>query len=202
MGKKHTNDNIIKAAIKEFANNPYHKANTNNIALSAGVSKGTVFLHFKNKKQLYLSCIENVYEKNFKAAAEQNFNEIKDFFEKMITISKWKLSYFKEFSDDTMLFYKCYFNCPVEVKEDVNKIFLNFAKMAKNQYFEEPDFSSYCFNPKYTTQDIHKYIQLINLGVEANLRKSAGDNFTKIDMESYYKDWFDMIEIFKNGLQK
>lgn len=44
---------IINAALRVFAENPYKKANTADIAAAAGISKGLLFHYFGNKQTLY-----------------------------------------------------------------------------------------------------------------------------------------------------
>lgn len=44
---------MLDAGFKVFANNPYKKANTAEIAAAAGISKGLLFHYFDNKQGLY-----------------------------------------------------------------------------------------------------------------------------------------------------
>ncbi len=44
---------IINSALQEFSLNDYDKASTNNIVKNAGISKGSLFQYFANKKALY-----------------------------------------------------------------------------------------------------------------------------------------------------
>ena len=44
---------IVNAGFKAFAENPYKKANTADIAAAAGISKGLLFHYFSNKQTLY-----------------------------------------------------------------------------------------------------------------------------------------------------
>ncbi|MGM0445781.1 MAG: TetR/AcrR family transcriptional regulator, partial [Bacillota bacterium] len=49
---------IIEAALKEFSLNDYNSASTNNIVKDAGISKGSMYQYFDNKKDLYLYLLE------------------------------------------------------------------------------------------------------------------------------------------------
>lgn len=51
-------EQIIRAAMKEFATQGYDRASTNNIVKEAGISKGSLFHYFGNKKNLYLFIYE------------------------------------------------------------------------------------------------------------------------------------------------
>lgn len=44
---------IFDAAIKEFSNNGYSGATMDNIAVQAGVAKGTLYYHFKSKEEIF-----------------------------------------------------------------------------------------------------------------------------------------------------
>lgn len=46
-------DKLIKAALDEFTQKSYDEASLNNIIKNAGISKGSFYYHFKNKKDLY-----------------------------------------------------------------------------------------------------------------------------------------------------
>lgn len=48
---------IVQTAIKLFSEQPFHKVRLDDVAAAAGVGKGTVYIYFKNKEDLYYSMI-------------------------------------------------------------------------------------------------------------------------------------------------
>lgn len=48
-------ERIFRNAAAEFARHGYHKANVNSIARRAGIAKGSVYLYFTDKRDLYCS---------------------------------------------------------------------------------------------------------------------------------------------------
>jgi AcrR family transcriptional regulator len=44
---------IIQTAVKLFSEQPFHKVRLDDVAEAAGVGKGTVYIYFKNKEELY-----------------------------------------------------------------------------------------------------------------------------------------------------
>ena len=50
---------IFKAAAQVFAEKGYHGANTKEIAARAGVSIGTLYFNFKDKRQILLTLLAN-----------------------------------------------------------------------------------------------------------------------------------------------
>lgn len=51
---------ILQVCIEEFVENGYKNASTNTIVNRLGISKGVLFLYFKNKKSLYLYLVEYI----------------------------------------------------------------------------------------------------------------------------------------------
>ena len=47
---------IIRVATRFFADVGYRRTNIADIAIESGIGKGSIYLHFKNKKELFLSC--------------------------------------------------------------------------------------------------------------------------------------------------
>ena len=62
--KKNIKNKIIKSAISTFSKYGYDKSRMDDIAKTAKLSKGTIYLYFKNKEEL------------FNAISERNTNEL------------------------------------------------------------------------------------------------------------------------------
>ena len=64
-------DAILRAAVHEFVKNGFTRAKTSDIAESAGISKGSVFQYFENKKELFIHCAKWGLEVFMKKLDEQ-----------------------------------------------------------------------------------------------------------------------------------
>ncbi|WP_017796062.1 TetR/AcrR family transcriptional regulator [Oceanobacillus kimchii] len=53
---------IIEIAAREFAEKGYDNSNINEIATMSGIGKGTIYLYFKTKKELYLATMQTVVD--------------------------------------------------------------------------------------------------------------------------------------------
>ena len=60
---KSKQENILNAAISEFANVGYDRASTDNIVAKAGISKGSLFNYFSNKQKLYEDVVDYIMAK-------------------------------------------------------------------------------------------------------------------------------------------
>ena len=64
-------DIIMRAAVHEFTKNGFTRAKISDIALNAGISKGSVFQYFDNKKELFIHCAKWGLEVFMKKLDEQ-----------------------------------------------------------------------------------------------------------------------------------
>ncbi|MCK4524649.1 TetR/AcrR family transcriptional regulator [candidate division WOR-3 bacterium] len=60
MNKK---EKIMNAAINFFSENGFDKSALDDIAKYAGVGKGTLYLYFKDKEDIYIKSIKNIFDK-------------------------------------------------------------------------------------------------------------------------------------------
>ena len=73
-------DRILNSAMKEFAQNGFEKASTNEIVKEAGISKGLLFHYFKDKKNLFLFLYDYCIEAGMKEFYEKVNLDERDFF--------------------------------------------------------------------------------------------------------------------------
>lgn len=53
-----TQDRIVAAARKLFGEHGFHGTTTAEIARTAGIAEGTIYRYFKDKKELFVACVE------------------------------------------------------------------------------------------------------------------------------------------------
>lgn len=84
---------ILIAAIESFAEKGYASTSTSEIAKKAGVAEGTIFRHYKTKKELLYFIVELMIKKviapfvikDMRKVLDQEFEEFEDFLRAMIT---------------------------------------------------------------------------------------------------------------------
>lgn len=81
---------IINAGLEVFSKYDYKKANTEDIANLANISKGSLFYYFKNKREFYLYLYNYVTSLITKSVLDEQFKEITDFFELLEYVSRKK----------------------------------------------------------------------------------------------------------------
>ena len=62
---------ILDAAAQLFGRRPYHEVRMDDIAAQAGVAKGTLYLRFKTKEDLYLALVVNGMERLFEEVRQK-----------------------------------------------------------------------------------------------------------------------------------
>jgi AcrR family transcriptional regulator len=125
---------ILEAARKIFANRGFNQATVDDIASAAGVAKGTVYLYYQSKREIYFAALrfglEQMYSKldeELKKAATPQ--------EKLRTLIAVKLGYF----DDNRDFFKIYYSelgniCihPGTIDNEFKTLYLEQAKVVES----------------------------------------------------------------------
>lgn len=60
MLKKNRREEILKAAISAFSHKGYHNTSISDIIEKAGIARGTFYLYFENKRQIFDSVLDNL----------------------------------------------------------------------------------------------------------------------------------------------
>jgi AcrR family transcriptional regulator len=81
---KEKQDRILNAALRSFGENGYKRSITDDIASSAGISKGLLFHYFHNKRELLQYVFDYSIRFIKQKMAGYNFQAEKDFFSLMI----------------------------------------------------------------------------------------------------------------------
>ncbi len=76
-------ERIIRSAVKQFSKYGYKKTSIDSIVEDAGVSKGFLFYHFKNKKELYCYLVTHIGDLYIEEVAKKFNRDTTDFIEMM-----------------------------------------------------------------------------------------------------------------------
>ncbi len=63
-----TRDRILREAASEFARSGFEQANINTIAERAGIGKGTIYLYFPSKRDLFISMLQAIAQRQLAEA--------------------------------------------------------------------------------------------------------------------------------------
>ncbi|WP_462410149.1 TetR/AcrR family transcriptional regulator [Neobacillus sp. Marseille-QA0830] len=152
---------IINAAIKEFAQNGYDKASTNEMVKEAGISKGLLFHYFQNKKKLFLFlfdyCIQIITDEFYKKI---DLTET-DFFARMRRSVMIKMELLSQYPDIFKFIEEAILDDSKEIKADIeNKTNqLNASNFGK--IYEGIDFTKF-----RDDIDIQKILKIITWTLE------------------------------------
>jgi AcrR family transcriptional regulator len=67
--KLHRREEILAAAFEVFAANGYEATRIDDVAAKAGIAKGTIYLYFRDKEQLFRAVVRSLPQKRFDAIA-------------------------------------------------------------------------------------------------------------------------------------
>lgn len=129
---RETREQILKSAMKEFGEKTFSEASLNTISREGNLSKGIIYHYFKNKEDLYLSCVSRsiqdlvAYLKN-----EENFTgkALRD----ISTYFTLRHGYFEKDPIGKNLFSSYMMHPPKHLQEEIQRIRQELDEY--NQYF-------------------------------------------------------------------
>ena len=130
---------ILSACISEFAANGYRGASTDRMAEAAGISKGLLFYHFKNKKNLYLYIVDYAARTMMEKMATMRKPGRGDFFDRIIERGTLKLRLGWEEPELYQVLFESYINTPKDIREEIQKRYGAIFADARQNFYKELD---------------------------------------------------------------
>ena len=114
-------DKILKAAIEEFGTKSYERASLNNICNDNNISKGLIYHYFKNKDELYLSCVKTCIDE-FVCFFNNEERHYSDFQKDIKTYLDLRNRFFCNNPLFSNIFFGTVLQPPVHLKEEIKKL--------------------------------------------------------------------------------
>ncbi|TCO68682.1 TetR/AcrR family transcriptional regulator [Marinisporobacter balticus] len=121
-----TKENILHTALRLFARDGYEAVSVSAIAGELGMTKGALYKHYKNKRDIFDSIVERIYQMDYERAHE--FEVPEEVFEKA------PLPYQNTSVDKIDAFIKAQFSFWTE-----DEFGCNFRKMVTLEQYRNPD---------------------------------------------------------------
>jgi len=117
-----TRGKIIDAAIKEFGRYGYEKASLNNVCTKYGLSKGVIYHNFKDKNEIYLSCLKICFD----ALTDYLDNSSQTPNYSLVDYFTDRQRFFNQNPDLYNIFQDSLFNSPLELAEAIKELRMEF----------------------------------------------------------------------------
>lgn len=116
---------IFHAAKQRFAYHGFHQTSTQQIAESAGVSKGLLFHHYQSKKKLYLLIIENSIDLLASEVRNEWYPEDNDFFDQLKRFIQTKMKAAIKYPLEYQLVIQAFSNAPTSLSKEIHQLIMN-----------------------------------------------------------------------------
>ena len=130
---------VIDAALEEFGAHEYAHALTATIAQRAGISKGSLFFYFRNKRELYLYVMDWLTERMTELVVDEEYRSIDDFFELMRYASTKKATVFRRFPRALDFCVRAYYPRHRDVKRTMDDYLATATAQAAERYLSHVD---------------------------------------------------------------
>ncbi|MBB6218581.1 AcrR family transcriptional regulator [Anaerosolibacter carboniphilus] len=117
-------NDILQVCIEEFAINGYENTSTNTIVKRLGISKGVLFLYFRNKRSLYLYLVDHVLEsltsKFLEHFHDQGQEKMFDVFDHFDHMGKYYKDLMQKNTYDFKFILGAMLEAPMELREEID----------------------------------------------------------------------------------
>jgi AcrR family transcriptional regulator len=177
---------IINAGFEVFAKSEYKRAATEEIAEKAGISKGTLFYYFHDKKTFYAFLFEQAVSKVKEYVVDDQIGKIDDFFELCAYAAERKYRLLIESPYITDFIMRAFYANRESLPDNINEKLLEESASIFGTYFSHVDFSRF----RDDTDPEEIYHMLVWL-VEGYLheRQRTGGNIEIGDIMEKYRHW-------------
>jgi AcrR family transcriptional regulator len=197
-------ERIMRAAISEFCVHGFEKGNIGNAAKNAGVSKGSMYQYFENKKELFLYCVQwssELFIKKYNITTEVPGSSA-NFFDYILESSKALFFQMREerelviFLQDVFLGkYKNLMSESMEYMQKISdELMLQFIRQGKENGYIRRDIDDelLCI---FATAVSYKFKEHT-----LNRARSLGEDILDVPFETFEAEYKAMIELMKNGM--
>lgn len=125
---------ILDAAVKAFGTHGF-RASTDEIAAAAGMSKGSVFRYFDNKKKLYAATVRHAMDSLVAVVDLSVWTESDDLISMIIRATKYKTELSHRYPNEFALLTRVYAHDPMvppKLRDEVFAVFNEWANQVVN----------------------------------------------------------------------
>jgi len=208
--KIHEKDQILDMCFELFVKHGYSKTSTAMLAEAAGISKGLIFHHFKNKKKLYIAILDKCFSDMAPEIDDQIDLAGLDFFEAKEKNGLARVDYLRRRPKVSKLMFEAFYNTPEALTSEIQdfKIHL-FKKFGAKEHEKELQMRR-LFNQLPLREDLdqaeaYELVQVISEHFRKKLAKDTSDP-SKMDDDVYWDLFFkkknNFLRMIRYGIEK
>ncbi len=192
---------IINAACKEFAENGFEKASTNQIVKNAGIGKGMLFYYFKNKEELYHYLIDYCLNHTIEEYLQKIDTNEPDFIERLKQVARLKTEYHLNNPDMVKFLATLFLKDENEMPERFRKRYKEIMILANSKLYDNIDTT--LFRNDIDTEKAFKLIRWSIEGYQQELiNQLKNQNLTTLNVDPYWDEFYEYLDVLKTSFYK
>jgi len=211
---KISKDKILQAALCEFGQKDYNSASINNICINNDITKGLLFHYYKNKDEIFLLCVddlfinlskylneeskfENVNQSKEVASTKGDNNSIDESFERFV---RKRFDFFDNYPYYRQIFFTCIFTPPKHLIYDIQNLRKPVVELNKKFWLQY-------LSSKKTKEnvDLDECVEII-IGLEEYIQTKLQREHVSVEDENayiadkYIKDFMKLVNMLLYGI--
>lgn len=195
-------EQILSAALQEFAAKGYLQASTNTICREAGVSKGLLFHYFDSKKGLYLYILDrciSYYQQSFDRLMSDLTGDI---LERIFQITELKMKMFAENPLSYSIVMEAFLDIPPELSDEIKQRHDNLNNKYLPKVYSGLDLG--VFREGIDHQRAMELISLVTDGLSDRFIKESKINKDRSvdNLRKYCSLLYEYMDLLKKGIYR
>jgi len=182
---------IIEAGIDVFGEFGYQKANTDDIAAKAGISKGLLFYYFHNKKEFYLFLYDFFEKMILKMLPLEDIQDIDDFFDLLDYATKKKLMIVAKYPSLMNFIVKACYSQKDDISLEMNQKMQSTIEHVFQVYFQYIDMTR--FKDEIDFKQIYHMLLWMAEGYLLE-KQRLGQHWSVEDMLNEFEIWKNLFK--------
>nr|WP_307991284.1 TetR/AcrR family transcriptional regulator [uncultured Niameybacter sp.] len=194
---------IIQSALVEFIDKGYEKGNIEVIAKSAGVSKGSMYQYFINKKDLYIYLVEYVIKLTQDAIKKyMNEENVTDIYDLFYEGNKALWPVMNQYINESLFVERAQEEADLEIRQAIKDLSGVYTQHMYIPIIEEQKRAGK-IRTDIDSEMILLYLEGVSIRFKRHvveLARKSGKNMLELEFETFDQILCDMRELLRNGM--
>lgn len=197
---KITKDKIIESALHEFNIYDYEQASMNHICSMGDISKGIIYHYFKDKDELYLTCIKICFDTMLSKLKKHEIHGLKAM-DEVKAYMEFRIAFFKEYPQLRGIFFHSIIKAPNHLVNEIELIKEDFNLM--NRLFYSDMLTHLKLRDGVPVKEALKYFEIMQHMFNDYFRQQVeiGESFDEL-IEKHERLMLKWIEFMIFGIAK
>ncbi|WAA13347.1 TetR/AcrR family transcriptional regulator [Fervidibacillus halotolerans] len=194
---------ILNASFKQFAENGFEKASTNEIVKEAGIGKGMLFYYFGSKKELYDYLMNYALDTFMEQFLNTIDDTIYDLLDRITHISRLKMKFYMKYPELSKFITSELLRGDMKLSDELNEKLNRVIQIGNSKMYDHLTVYEDQLREGIDGKKVYRIIEWVIQGYQNDLLQMIkGKNIEEVDFNQYWEEFEEYLKILKTSFYK